>query len=117
MSNTKSLFWPSRPSTISETHDQEFLIFLRMMSKKGFYSLLNYIKEEENVSYNQALKYAIDKKIVESNASITIILNGLTNLALLERSVINSRPVRTNYKVTKSGNHVIKSFKDLQSFF
>lgn len=99
---------------LSDNKRQEFLIFLRMMSKKGFYEILLYVKDKENVGYNQVLKHAIDKKIVDSRASITIILNGLTYLGLLERIVINDRPVRTNYKVTKTGNHVLKAFKDLE---
>ncbi|HSD04180.1 MAG TPA: hypothetical protein VLB45_00305 [Nitrosopumilaceae archaeon] len=99
---------------LSDSQRQEFLVFLRMMSKKGFYEILLYVKDKENVGYNQVLKYAIDKKIVDSRASITIILNGLTYLGLLERTVTSDRPVRTNYEVTKTGNHVIKAFKDLE---
>lgn len=88
-----------------------------MMSKKGFYDILNYVKESEDVHYNQVLKYALDKKIIDSRASITIILNGLTYLGLLERTVISTRPIRTNYKVTKTGNYVLKSFRELERLF
>jgi DNA-binding HxlR family transcriptional regulator len=102
---------------MSDSHTQNFLIFLRMMSKKGFYNILNYVDGQGNVQYNHVLKYAMVKKIVESEASVTIILNGLTNLGLLDRSVINSRPVRTNYSVSKNGYNIIKNFKELESFF
>jgi len=102
---------------MSEEKNQEFLIFLRMMSKKGFFIVLKYVKEQENISYNKVLKHAMDKKIVESGASITIILNGLTNLGLLERSVLDTRPIRTNYRVTRNGQEVIKKFMELESLF
>lgn len=102
---------------MSDSHTQEFLIFLRIMSKKGFYNILKCVDEQGNVQYNQVLKYAMGNKIVESRASVTIILNGLTNLGLLDRSVINSRPVRTNYSVSKNGHNIIKIFKELESFF
>ena len=102
---------------MSRESSPDFLIFLRMMSKKGFFSLLQYVKEQQTVSYNQVLRYAIENKIVESNASITIVLNGLTNLGLLERTVVDARPIRTNYSVTKNGLEVIKKFKELESIF
>jgi DNA-binding HxlR family transcriptional regulator len=102
---------------MNDSHTQEFLIFLRMMSKKGFYTILKYVDEQGNVQYNQVLKYAMGKKIIESGASVTIILNGLTNLGLLDRSVINSRPVRTNYSVSKYVYNIIENFKELESFF
>ncbi len=58
-----------------------------------------------------------DKKIVDSRASVTIILNGLTNLGLLDRTVTDTRPIRTSYQVSKTGNHIIKSLKELESVF
>lgn len=53
--------------------------------------------------------------IVDSRESITIILNGLTELDLLEREV--SRPIRTTYKVSKKGKIVLKHLKDLEILF
>jgi len=95
---------------------RDFLIFLRKISKKGSYEILNYVDEQKNVHYNEVLRYALDKKIVDSRASITIILNTLTNLGLLERTVIDTRPIRTNYKVSKKG-YVIKNLKELEAAF
>lgn len=86
-----------------------------MMSKKGFYDILKYVKENEGIHYNEVLKYAFDKKIVESRASITIILNGLTDLGLLERNVATSRPIRTTYKISKKGVHVINKLREIEA--
>ncbi|TSA18094.1 MAG: hypothetical protein D4R72_02810 [Nitrosopumilales archaeon] len=87
------------------------------MSKKGFYEVLNYIHEKKSVHYNEVLRYVIDKKIVDSRASVTIILNGLTNLGLLERTVTDTRPIRTSYQVSKTGHYIIKNLKELESIF
>jgi DNA-binding HxlR family transcriptional regulator len=95
----------------------DFVIFLRMMSKKGFYEILNYVDKEKSLQYNQVLKHALDKKIVDSEASVTIILNGLTNLGMLEKTVSSDSPLRTHYSVSKNGHKVINHFRDLESLF
>lgn len=97
--------------------DDDFLIFLRMMSKKGFYETLKHVKKRRSIHYNEVLNYAIDNKIVSSKASITIILNGLTNLGLLERKVTDDRPIRTLYSLTKDGEKILSKLSELQKFF
>lgn len=87
------------------------------MSKKGFYEILNHVIEHENIHYNDVLKHCLEKRIVDSRASITIILNGLTDLDVLEREVSQTRPIRTTYKVSKKGKTVLKHLKDLESLF
>jgi len=87
------------------------------MSKKGFYEVFNYIYEKKSVHYNEVLRHVLDKKIIDSRASVTIIHNGLTNLGLLERTVTDARPIRTNYQVSKTGHHIIKNLKELESVF
>ena len=91
----------------------EFQIFLRLMSKKGFYDILKIINKQP-LYYNEVLDVAISKKIVSSKASITIILNGLTNLQLLDRSISEQRPIRTTYSITKLGKQVLKNFSSLE---
>ena len=97
--------------------DEDFLIFLRMMSKRGFYEVLKFVHEEGSVQYNQVQKYAISSRIVSSQASITIILNGLTNLELLERSVVDGKPPGTKYSLSKTGKQVLTKFRSLQDIF
>lgn len=93
---------------------RDFLTFLKRMSKKGFLEVLEFVRDNEGVHYNDVLRHAFDKKIVDSRASVTIILNGLTDLGLLERSVTNTRPIRTTYKVSKKGHSIIKGLKELE---
>lgn len=97
--------------------NDDFLIFLRMMSKRGFYEVLMFINDTGSVQYNQVQKYAISSKIVSSQASITIILNGLTNLGLLTRTVVDGKPPGTKYNITKQGKQTIAKFHSLQDLF
>lgn len=87
------------------------------MSKKGFLEVLEYVRDNEGVHYNEVLRHAFDKKIVDSRASVTIILNGLTDLGLLERAVTNTRPIRTTYKISRKGGLVINKLKELEVTF
>lgn len=87
------------------------------MSKKGFYDILNHVGENDDVHYNDVLRHALEKKIIDGRASVTIILNGLTDLDLLERHVSDSRPIRTTYKISKKGRLVLKHLKELQVLF
>ncbi len=100
---------------MSHNVKRDFLTFMRKMSKKGFYDVLNHVNEKKNVHYNDVLNYLLDKKIVDSRASVTIILNGLTNLGLLERTVTNTRPVRTIYQVSSNGHAILKILRDLET--
>jgi len=87
------------------------------MSRKGFYEVFDYILDHEGIHYNEVLKHCLEKKVLDGRASVTIILNGLTELGLLEREVSQSRPIRTTYKVSKKGKIVLKSLKDLEMLF
>ena len=102
---------------MSKKSKQAFLVFLRKLSKKGFYDTLTHVRENPGVHYNDVLRYSLEKGIVGGRASITIILNGLTDLGLLERTVSQTRPIRTTYKITEKGNKVLKHLKELNALF
>mgnify|MGYP003748213737 CR=1 FL=1 len=95
--------------------NQNLIVFFNIMSKKGFYKILLYVESHENIHYNEILKDAMKNNIVGSRASITIILNNLTDLGLLRRIVSQNRPIRTTYKVTNKGKIIIKNMKELQN--
>jgi len=84
------------------------------MAKKGFYEVLSHIDEKGSMHYNDVMRYAFEKKLVRSRASITIILNGLTEMGLLERSVVDSRPMRTAYRLTKSGKSILDLMRQIE---
>lgn len=95
----------------------DFVILLRMLSKKGFLDTLSHINDKKQLHYNELQKYLMKKKVVTSQASVTIILNGLTNLKLLDRTVIDGKPPRTSYSVTKLGKTVLNQLNNLKKSF
>ena len=58
----------------SHTPRQDFLVFLRNISKKVFCEVLNYIHTKKSVHYNNVLQHVLDKKIVDGRDYVTIIL-------------------------------------------
>ena len=102
---------------MSRKSKQDFLVFLRQLSKKGFYDVLVHVKDNPDVHYNEVLKHSLEKRVVGGRASITIILNGLTDMGLLDRVISQDRPIRTTYNITEKGNKVLKHFKELMSLF
>lgn len=95
-------------------NNNDFLIFLRMLSKKGFYETLLYVNNNPKTHYNEIQKYILKKNIVTSQASVTIILNGLTNLELIDRTVIDDKPPRTSYSLNKYGKSILAKLNNLK---
>ncbi len=52
-----------------------------------------------------------------NRATLTIILNGLTDLGLVDGTVSQTRSLITIYKINKKENTVLKNFKDLELLF
>lgn len=92
-----------------------FLETMRKLSKKGFYETLEYISCKEPLHYADILKYALEKNVVKSRATVTLIVRGLLKMGLIERTVLDSRPVRTVYRVTKKGSKVLELMKQIES--
>lgn len=75
-----------------------------MMSKKGFLDTLLYLESESPQYYNDILHYLQDSKIIRSRASVAGVLNNLSDLGLVERQeIVNTRPMRTRYTISKKG--------------
>ncbi|MEP0825925.1 MAG: hypothetical protein HRF40_10600 [Nitrososphaera sp.] len=91
-----------------------FNVFLRKMSKKGFYQVLQHIDKKGEVHFNDVLNHALSSKMVDSRSQVISIMNGLTDLGLLERKVSEKRPLRTTYTVSKKGHAVLHHFEQLE---
>ena len=94
--------------------DPKFLEFLRNISKKGFLEILLYVESHPETHYNQVLKNSIEKKILSSSSSVTLVMNSLTDIGMLERTIADTRPIRTTYYVTEKGKRVIKLLKNVE---
>jgi DNA-binding HxlR family transcriptional regulator len=94
---------------------EEFLRLLRKLSKKGFYDALLFIKSKGTVHYAEVLDYCMKNRVVDSRATVTIVLNGLTDLGLVNRMVSQTRPVRTSYQLTEKGKKILEYLEKIES--
>lgn len=94
---------------------QEFLRLLRMISKKGFYDVLVFVEEKGTVGYSDILKHCLNEKIVESRGTVPKIVNGLSDLGLMESTVSVKRPVRTIYTITQNGKDILTSLRKIET--
>lgn len=91
-----------------------FTDLLRKMSKKGFYQTLEFIYEKGSVHYAEILKYDLENRIVQSRATVTLIVRGLSKMNLIKRTVIDSRPIRTLYQPTEKGLKILRHLQDME---
>jgi len=91
-----------------------FLNLLRKMSKKGFYETLEFMCEKGSVHYAEILKYDLENKIVQSRATVTIIVRNLSKMSLTKRTVMDSRPIRTLYQPTEKGLKLLRHLKSIE---
>jgi DNA-binding HxlR family transcriptional regulator len=93
--------------------ENDLRAFLKNMSKRGFVEVLSYVDQAGSTHYNDVHRFAMEKKLVESRASVTTILNTLTRMGLLERTVLDARPIRTAYKSTKKGKTILRLLEEM----
>ncbi|MEM3759599.1 MAG: winged helix-turn-helix transcriptional regulator [Candidatus Bathyarchaeia archaeon] len=91
-----------------------FLPVLRKMSKKGFYETLKFVCEKGSVHYAEILKYNLENNIVQSRATVTLIVRNLSKMGLIQRTVIDSRPVRTIYKPSPKGLKLLTHLQEIE---
>lgn len=91
-----------------------FLETIRKLSKKGFYETLEHLSINEPLHYADILEFALEKRVVESRATVTLIVRGLLQMGLIERTVLDTRPVRTVYKVTEKGSKVLELMQQIE---
>jgi len=92
-----------------------FTDLLRKMSKKGFYETLEFVCEKGSAHYAEILKYDLENGIVQSRATVTLIVRGLSKMNLIKRTVIDSRPIRTVYQPTEKGLKLMRHLKDIEN--
>ena len=85
-----------------------FINLLRKMSKRGFYETLQYIHERGRVHYADILNYNLKSRVVESRATVTLTIRELAKLGLVQRTIVDSRPIRTVYQVTEKGQKLLQ---------
>jgi DNA-binding HxlR family transcriptional regulator len=87
---------------------------LRKMSKKGYYETLSFICQKGSVHYSEILDYGLNTPIVESRATVTLIVRNLAAMGLIKRSIVDARPVRTIYQLTEKGQKLLGYLKAIE---
>jgi DNA-binding PadR family transcriptional regulator len=88
---------------------------LRKMSKKGFYETLEFIRNEKSVHYTEVMKYDLENNIVQSRATVTLIVRTLSKMNLVQRTVIDSRPIRTVYEPSEKGLKLLRHLREIEN--
>jgi DNA-binding HxlR family transcriptional regulator len=99
---------------MEKTKRSALMEIMRKMSKKGFYETLEYVCESRSVHYGEILKYDLENCIVQSRATVTLIVRGLSNMKLIKRTVMDTRPIRTIYQPTEKGLKLLKHLKEIK---
>jgi len=87
---------------------------LRKMSKKGYYETLSFICQKGSAHYAEILDYNLENAVVNSRATVTLMVRNLVALGLVKRTVIDSRPVRTVYEPTEKGQKLLKHLQAIE---
>ena len=85
------------------------------MSKKGFHETLEFIRDEKSVHYSQVLQHDLERHIVKSRATVTLIVRTLSKMNLIQRKVIDSRPIRTVYEPTEKGLKLLHHLQEIEN--
>ena len=101
---------------MSKQHQKrDIVLVLRMLAKKGTYDVFRCIKDHGFMHYNDVLKYTLEKQLIKSRSSVTTILNDLTDYGLLDRTVVQTRPTRTQYRISKMGLEMLKYLETIEN--
>ena len=74
--------------------------------KKGRMDVLLLILKKREARFSDVRKFCLKNKIVRSRGTVSTIMRNLTDMNLLEREVLSTRPVKTIYRLTELGNRI-----------
>ena len=93
---------------------RQFTAVLRIVSKKGFYSILKELGERGELRYHEIQKAAEAAKVVDSRSQVDVALRLMSRLGLLDRAVSNERPPTTRYRLSKKGKETVHYLRQLE---
>jgi len=89
---------------------------LRELFGKGRIEVLFFVEKKIEVTYSDVRDFCLRNKIVGSRGTVNIVLRDLTDIRLVERKVMATRPVRTTYRLTQLGRQVVKHLEIIEQF-
>lgn len=93
--------------------DEEFFIFLKMMAKKGFYDIFEYVSKNEPAEYHMISSFVEQKNIVKKDM-LGIILGALSNMGLIE---LARDKKGTSFELTEFGRKIANGLDATKSTF
>ena len=84
------------------------------MSKNGYYETLSFICLKGSAHYAEILDHSLKNAFVKSRATVTLIVRNLAALALIKRTVVDSRPIRTVYQPTEKGRKLLRLLQAME---
>ncbi|MGH9919032.1 MAG: winged helix-turn-helix transcriptional regulator [Nitrososphaerales archaeon] len=72
--------------------------------------ILFYLEEKESSSYSELLG-----RVIKSRSTLASSLTDLQEMKLIERKVKDSRPIRTEYLLTKRGKELVQLLSSVKS--
>jgi DNA-binding HxlR family transcriptional regulator len=104
-----------KPITWLQATSSEFTKLLRVVSKKGFYSILKHLGDKSELRYHEILKAALGDKIVDSRSQVDVALRMMVKLGMLDRTIHDERPPATTYRLSKKGKDVLHYLRQLEA--
>jgi len=87
------------------------LPLLKGLFGKGRIDVLFFVEEKVKVGFSDVRNFCLKNEIVGSRGTVNIILKDLTDIKLVERKVMATRPVRTTYQLTPLGRRVVEHLR------
>ena len=84
---------------------------LQELFGKGRIDVLFFVEEKVEVGFSDVRNFCLKNKIVGSRGTVNLILRYLTDIKLVERKVMATRPVRTTYQLTQLGRQIVEHLK------
>jgi len=94
---------------------KKFEMFARRLASAGFVEMLEFVRRNENARYNEIKNYLLDEqKLFTARSSANLLINHLLELGLIERKVLDTKPLKTSYRISRKGESVLKHLKVIE---
>lgn len=84
---------------------------VRKLFRKGYIETLLFIHEKGKVRFADIRKFCLENDVVQSRGTVSHIVRGLTDMKLIERRIVATRPIKTFYNVSEQGKKIVEHLK------
>jgi DNA-binding HxlR family transcriptional regulator len=84
---------------------------IRKLFGKGYIETLLFIYEKGEVRFADIRRFCLENDVVQSRGTVSHIVRGLTDMKLIERKIITTRPIKTFYNISEQGKEIVEHLK------